>query len=291
LGTPTTANDCVSSPFTPAVTIFGGSPVVSNWDLHSPAFSVGTPYSTAVNTPYSAAPNTLQINDDSGLFAGLEEVLCGWDLKEDSPVLPKSHSGFAALGEIGFVNPVDVMHDPTEVADTKPLETKVQTQAAQQAAGDPASGSTTPLPPPDTPSTATGTPESHMPQTYVAASAPTLRAGGTFTPRPPVPIRPRPATEEAADRPVKRRKSSSEEDEGDPSGDKKTYPCPKCNRMFGRKFNMQTHLSTHDPNRVKPFECDHPGCGSKFTRKHDLKRHINGIHKGEKVGFRRSIAL
>ncbi|CAJ0768713.1 2628_t:CDS:2 [Entrophospora sp. SA101] len=52
---------------------------------------------------------------------------------------------------------------------------------------------------------------------------------------------------------------------------------------FNRKFNMQTHRSTHDPNRIKPFACEYSNCGSRFTRKHDLKRHINGIHKGEKV--------
>ncbi|CAG8460252.1 3023_t:CDS:1 [Paraglomus occultum] len=62
----------------------------------------------------------------------------------------------------------------------------------------------------------------------------------------------------------------------------KLYPCPKCNRPFSRKFNMESHLTTHDPHRVKPFLCDYLGCGHRFTRKHDLKRHVNGIHKCEK---------
>ncbi|CAH1759745.1 10076_t:CDS:2 [Entrophospora sp. SA101] len=35
--------------------------------------------------------------------------------------------------------------------------------------------------------------------------------------------------------------------------------------------------------RTSPFACEYSNCGSRFTRKHDLKRHINGIHKGEKV--------
>ena len=62
----------------------------------------------------------------------------------------------------------------------------------------------------------------------------------------------------------------------------KLYPCPKCSRPFSRKFNMESHLTTHDPHRVKPFLCDYLGCGHRFTRKHDLKRHVNGIHKCEK---------
>ncbi|CAI2173603.1 17122_t:CDS:1 [Funneliformis geosporum] len=76
--------------------------------------------------------------------------------------------------------------------------------------------------------------------------------------------------------------SEENEEENDDESEKK-YNCPDCGRGFNRKFNMQTHRLTHDPNRVKPFACDHPNCGSRFTRKHDLKRHINGIHKGEKV--------
>ncbi|CAG8591208.1 6142_t:CDS:2 [Ambispora leptoticha] len=63
----------------------------------------------------------------------------------------------------------------------------------------------------------------------------------------------------------------------------KTFACPNCNRQFNRKFNMQSHLLTHNPNRTKPFRCEVEGCASTFTRKHDLKRHVNGIHKCEKL--------
>ncbi|CAB4481698.1 unnamed protein product [Rhizophagus irregularis] len=106
-----------------------------------------------------------------------------------------------------------------------------------------------------------------------------------------VPIRPRPqddddSGENDSTRRSKRQRTMSvseeNEDENDDESEKK-YNCPECGRGFNRKFNMQTHRSTHDPNRVKPFACEHPNCGSRFTRKHDLKRHINGIHKGEKV--------
>ncbi|RGB29573.1 hypothetical protein C1646_600471, partial [Rhizophagus diaphanus] len=60
---------------------------------------------------------------------------------------------------------------------------------------------------------------------------------------------------------------------------KKRFACPICNRCFARKFNMQTHQTTHDVDRVKPFVCNYPDCDHSFTRKHDLKRHIYGIHE------------
>ncbi|KAG9291140.1 hypothetical protein G9A89_013012 [Geosiphon pyriformis] len=63
---------------------------------------------------------------------------------------------------------------------------------------------------------------------------------------------------------------------------KKNYKCPECSRPFNRKYNMQSHMMTHNPQREKPFRCLIDGCGSSFTRKHDLKRHINGIHKQER---------
>ncbi|GBB86148.1 hypothetical protein RclHR1_01260019 [Rhizophagus clarus] len=106
-----------------------------------------------------------------------------------------------------------------------------------------------------------------------------------------VPIRPRPqdddeSGENESTRRSKRQRTMSVSEENEEDNDEeneKKYNCPECGRGFNRKFNMQTHRSTHDPNRVKPFACEHPNCGSRFTRKHDLKRHINGIHKGEKV--------
>ncbi|RHZ61863.1 hypothetical protein Glove_345g17 [Diversispora epigaea] len=105
-----------------------------------------------------------------------------------------------------------------------------------------------------------------------------------------VAIRPRPQEEENESQDPPRRSKrqrtrsmSDNDDENDEENEEKKYNCPDCGRGFNRKFNMQTHRQTHDPNRVKPFACEHPNCGSRFTRKHDLKRHINGIHKGEKV--------
>lgn len=71
------------------------------------------------------------------------------------------------------------------------------------------------------------------------------------------------------------------------SGPSKRFPCPKCDKAFARAYNLNTHLSTHDPdpNRSKPFACPYPSCksegGRSFSRKHDLQRHVASIHENE----------
>lgn len=71
------------------------------------------------------------------------------------------------------------------------------------------------------------------------------------------------------------------------SGPVKRFPCPKCDKAFARAYNLNTHLSTHDPdpNRSKPFPCPYPSCksegGRSFSRKHDLQRHVASIHEKE----------
>jgi hypothetical protein len=44
-----------------------------------------------------------------------------------------------------------------------------------------------------------------------------------------------------------------------------------------RKHNLHTHVVAHDKERSKRFGCD--TCGNRFTRKHDLRRHRETIHK------------
>ncbi|KAF6766851.1 Zinc finger, C2H2 [Kalmanozyma brasiliensis GHG001] len=67
----------------------------------------------------------------------------------------------------------------------------------------------------------------------------------------------------------------------------KRFPCPKCDKAFARAFNLNTHLSTHDPdpNRSKPYTCPYPSCksegGRSFSRKHDLQRHVASIHEND----------
>ena len=54
-----------------------------------------------------------------------------------------------------------------------------------------------------------------------------------------------------------------------------TYP--DCNRGFGRKENIKSHVQTHLGDRQ--YRCIH--CGNTFVRQHDLKRHAK-IHSGVK---------
>lgn len=66
----------------------------------------------------------------------------------------------------------------------------------------------------------------------------------------------------------------------------KRFQCPKCDRAFARAYNLNTHLSTHDPDpvRSKPFPCPYPSCKTEnrsFSRKHDLQRHIASTHEAE----------
>lgn len=52
---------------------------------------------------------------------------------------------------------------------------------------------------------------------------------------------------------------------------------PDCNRGFGRKENIKSHIQTHLGDRQ--YRCAH--CGNTFVRQHDLKRHAK-IHSGAK---------
>lgn len=67
----------------------------------------------------------------------------------------------------------------------------------------------------------------------------------------------------------------------------KRFQCPKCNRAFARAYNLNTHMSIHDPDpqRSKPFPCPYRSCqsegGRSFSRKHDLQRHVASVHEWE----------
>lgn len=52
---------------------------------------------------------------------------------------------------------------------------------------------------------------------------------------------------------------------------------PGCDRRFGRKENIKSHIQTHLGDRQ--YKCDH--CDKCFVRGHDLKRHAK-IHTGDK---------
>ncbi|KAF2744226.1 hypothetical protein M011DRAFT_461024 [Sporormia fimetaria CBS 119925] len=56
------------------------------------------------------------------------------------------------------------------------------------------------------------------------------------------------------------------------------FKCDECGGLFTRAFNYNQHLKTHDPDRVKAFQCTYTGCNKPFGRKTDLDRHINSVH-------------
>lgn len=63
----------------------------------------------------------------------------------------------------------------------------------------------------------------------------------------------------------------------DPIDGKWTCTFEDCNRSFGRKENIKSHVQTHLGDRQ--YRCIH--CGNTFVRQHDLKRHAK-IHSGVK---------
>ncbi|ERF72464.1 hypothetical protein EPUS_07921 [Endocarpon pusillum Z07020] len=63
----------------------------------------------------------------------------------------------------------------------------------------------------------------------------------------------------------------------DPLDNKWICKYEDCNKKFGRKENIKSHVQTHLGDRQ--FRCDH--CNKCFVRGHDLKRHAK-IHTGSK---------
>ncbi|KAI8992602.1 hypothetical protein BDB01DRAFT_778998 [Pilobolus umbonatus] len=65
------------------------------------------------------------------------------------------------------------------------------------------------------------------------------------------------------------------------SSDKeKQYKCPLCPLVSKRRYNLTTHMKTHDRNRIKEFACSQ--CHKCFDRRHDRDRHLATVHRGER---------
>ncbi|KAI7875917.1 hypothetical protein K492DRAFT_172970 [Lichtheimia hyalospora FSU 10163] len=73
---------------------------------------------------------------------------------------------------------------------------------------------------------------------------------------------------------AKRRRSAASD------ANAKRYECPICKTCFNRRYNLGTHIKTHDKNRKKEFECTL--CPKSFDRRHDRDRHIATVHLGER---------
>ena len=46
-----------------------------------------------------------------------------------------------------------------------------------------------------------------------------------------------------------------------------------CGKTFNKVCNLVAHLSNHISNGAGSYQCPEPGCGSKFVRPDELKRH------------------
>ncbi|EIE88529.1 hypothetical protein G6F46_011629 [Rhizopus delemar] len=60
----------------------------------------------------------------------------------------------------------------------------------------------------------------------------------------------------------------------------KAYECPYCDHVSKRRYNLSTHIKTHDKNRVKAFECSQ--CFKRFDRRHDRDRHLATVHRTDR---------
>lgn len=63
--------------------------------------------------------------------------------------------------------------------------------------------------------------------------------------------------------------------------DEKRFECEICHAKFSRRYNLGTHVKTHNKNRSKDFACT--TCNKSFDRKHDLTRHVSTVHNGERA--------
>ncbi|KAH9999623.1 hypothetical protein BJV74DRAFT_162227 [Russula compacta] len=66
-------------------------------------------------------------------------------------------------------------------------------------------------------------------------------------------------------------------DTQEPIALRKPYKCPLCSFASARSYNLKTHIATHDKEKSKRFPCS--VCKSRFSRKHDLRRHKNTMHE------------
>lgn len=53
--------------------------------------------------------------------------------------------------------------------------------------------------------------------------------------------------------------------------------CDQCGMPFARRHNLKQHMTTHDPDRVRPFKCPFESCTGRSPRRTDLNRHIRSV--------------
>ncbi|OAD79684.1 C2H2-type zinc finger transcription factor, partial [Phycomyces blakesleeanus NRRL 1555(-)] len=54
-----------------------------------------------------------------------------------------------------------------------------------------------------------------------------------------------------------------------------------CKARFSRRYNLTTHVKTHDKQRIKEHGCTF--CDKAFDRKHDRDRHVATVHHNKRT--------
>jgi uncharacterized C2H2 Zn-finger protein len=90
----------------------------------------------------------------------------------------------------------------------------------------------------------------------------------------------RKATASASETATKSKKRKNTKTTAKKTKEQKLFECPLCDHVSKRRYNLSTHIKTHDKLRVKEFDCDQ--CSKSFDRRHDRDRHLATVHRGEK---------
>ncbi|KAI0716682.1 hypothetical protein C8Q76DRAFT_414711 [Earliella scabrosa] len=61
--------------------------------------------------------------------------------------------------------------------------------------------------------------------------------------------------------------------------------CPICERSFKKPWNLKVHYQSKHLG-LRPHKCLYPCCSKIYSRKHDLKRHMQQVHGFELGAFK-----
>ena len=64
------------------------------------------------------------------------------------------------------------------------------------------------------------------------------------------------------------------------SGADKHFQCDQCNKQYSRRDNLKQHIDTVHEGKKSVFACDH--CNKQYSQKGHLNQHIASVHDGKK---------